>query len=241
MDLVVDLGNTNYKAAFFKDRKIIQLEVMSRNDFIAFSHFIREGKFESAILSSVVIIPEEILKAINYSASKVIILNEKIKSPLINHYESPETLGPDRLALAVAGKSKYPKYPVLVIDAGSCITYDFITPDDHYLGGAISPGIDMRFKSLNEYTGKLPLIEKQNIEFIIGKTTSESILSGVINAVIFEIEGFIKSYLNSYNDLKIVLSGGDSIFLANKLKNCNFAEPNLLLYGLEEILFYQHS
>ena len=130
----------------------------------------------------------------------------------------------------------YPNKNVLIIDAGSCITYDFINEKNQYLGGAISPGINMRFKSLNNYTSKLPLISPAFTEFEIGTDTLESINIGVLNGVIFEIEGFISQYSSRYDNLTVILTGGNSDFLSNRLKISIFANQNFLLEGLNHLI-----
>lgn len=238
MDLIIDLGNTNFKAATFDKKEIISLEIIPGNINARFSNSVSKVSYESAIISSVVPISKDFINQIKKISGRLLILDHHTKTPLKNKYKSPETLGPDRLALATGGYSLFPGQNVLVIDAGSCITYDLVSQEGEYCGGAISPGIDMRFKALNHFTGKLPLIAKNKIDFTTGLSTKDSILSGVVNGVIFEAEGYINHYTKESENLKVILSGGDSIFLADKLKYCTFAEPNLLLYGLQEILSF---
>ena len=157
--------------------------------------------------------------------------------------DSPQTLGKDRIAAVIGAQSLLPAKNLLVIDAGSCITYDFLTGDRHYLGGAISPGVQMRLRSMNNYTNKLPLLSWEGVERpqSIGRTTITSMLSGVINGIIGEMKSFIFEYEQQYERLKIVLTGGDSIFFEKELKNGIFADPNLVLKGLNEILIYNNK
>lgn len=241
MDLIIDLGNTNFKAAVIKDKKIISLDIVPKNRENKLLQDISNTKYDGAIISSVVQVPVELTRLLKMNTHYFIVLDSKTKIPLVNLYKTPETLGSDRIALAVGGHSLANGANVLVIDTGSCITYDFVSSESEYSGGSISPGTDMRLNALNTLTGKLPLIRKREFAGLTGKTTEESILSGVLNGVTFEIQGFIDHYNKLYSDLKVILTGGDSIFFANQLKNCTFAEPNLLLYGLQEILSFNRS
>jgi type III pantothenate kinase len=156
----------------------------------------------------------------------------------VNKYDSPETLGKDRLAAAVAGNHLFPNQNVLVIDAGTCIKYDFINAQAEYLGGAISPGLQMRFNALHIFTEKLPLIELTVFKTLIGKNTTDSLLSGVINGTLSEIDGIIDQYREIYPEIQIVLSGGDAEYLVGKLKKGIFAVSNIVLQGLKIILDY---
>jgi type III pantothenate kinase len=146
-----------------------------------------------------------------------------------------------RMVLAANAVLKYPKKNRLVIDAGTCITYDFIDENDNYIGGAISPGISLRYRSLNDYTSKLPLLEKVVPENFIGNSTELSIHVGVIKGVINEIDGFIDHYSSKYANFVIILTGGDTDFLAMQLKNTIFANSNFLLEGLQEIFQYNQE
>jgi type III pantothenate kinase len=130
---------------------------------------------------------------------------------------------------------------VLVINLGTCITYDFIDDTGTYFGGAIAPGLHMRFKALNTFTGKLPLIDHRDIDFLIGQTTEESILSGVINGMTAEIEGIAEKYLEKWPGLRIILSGGDLNNFVNRLKISTFAHPNIVITGLQKILDFNVS
>ena len=164
--------------------------------------------------------------------------SETTSIPINNNYSTPETLGEDRLAAVVAANYLFPKNNCLVIQAGTCITFEFIDQQKNYLGGAISPGIDMRLKALDTFTAKLPLIErKENID-LIGTTTKSSILSGVMNGILEEVEGIITRYQNLYPGLMVVLSGGDMNYFDKRLKNNIFALPNIVLTGLNIILDY---
>jgi type III pantothenate kinase len=167
-----------------------------------------------------------------------IFLNAGTPIPIKNQYKTPETLGNDRLANAVGATIIFPEKNVLIIDMGTCIKYDFIDKNKNYHGGAISPGLEMRFKSLDKFTDQLPLIEPSENFSLTGRSTEESILSGVQNGIIFEINGMIDQYKKKHDELKVIITGGDHAFFANHLKSSIFAAPNLTLQGLNEILEY---
>ena len=188
-------------------------------------------------MSSVSNISEEAEKEIT-DLLNPFFLSSETKVPFKNNYETPKTLGVDRIALAAAATKKYPQRNVLIIDAGTCITFDFINKKNEYLGGAISLGIAMRYKALHDYTSKLPLLEMHEVSNFIGTNTNASIHSGVVNGVLNEIEGVIKQYQKKYRDLTIVLTGGDTYFLAKQLKSGIFAHPNFVLEGLHTVLTY---
>jgi type III pantothenate kinase len=165
-------------------------------------------------------------------------LTHQTKVPFQNRYATPETLGVDRIALVVAAVTQYPKQNVLVIDAGTCITYDFKTDKEVYLGGGISPGIQLRYKTLNLLTANLPLLEPKMPENYIGNSTENAIHSGVSIGVITEIDGIIDRYKEQFEHLTVILTGGDTNFLAKRLKNTIFANSKFLLEGLNNVLEY---
>jgi type III pantothenate kinase len=175
------------------------------------------------------------------SGLNVYFITRESKFPFNNFYASPATLGIDRMILASGAVLQFPKKNRLVIDAGTCITYDFIDSNDNYLGGAISPGIRLRYESLHNYTAKLPLLKKEKPIDIVGNSTTQSIHSGVINGVSFEIEGFINSVLDKNDNFIIILTGGDAVFLAERLKNTIFANPNFLLESLNQTFQYNNN
>ncbi len=241
MKLVIDFGNTLQKFARFNGKEIADVKVFRDITPAELKNYIAdEGPFEGCILSSVTDYREEI-KSIQEKQEKFIELSHLVKLPIRLQYQTPETLGRDRIAAAVGGWAFHPGNDVLVIDAGTCITYDLTTKDGDYLGGAISPGIQMRFRSMRTFTGKLPLVEMDEFDGLIGRSTRESILSGVINGVIEEINGVIRQYRELYPELIVIITGGDHQFLHNKLKNSIFAAPELVLQGLNEILDHNDS
>jgi len=238
MNLVIDVGNTRIKLAVFENAKIIHNEIITSEKFeLKAVELLKKYNLKNAILSSVGKLK---ISDINKLKKKInlIQLNYATKVPFKNNYATPKTLGVDRIALVCAAIANFPSKNVLVIDAGTCITYDFINSESTYFGGAISPGIEMRYKSLHQFTKKLPLLTPKFPEELVGSTTEKSMHSGVVNGVISEIDSIIKQYRKKNKDLTVVLTGGDVNFLANRLKNSIFANPNFLLEGLNTILTY---
>jgi len=238
MNLVIDVGNTRIKVAVFRGVEMVHNEIITRNNFLKSTlNLIEKYHCEIAIISSVgnqnKFEIQEIKSKIN-----ILELNSEVKLPFENNYATPKTLGVDRIGLVSAAIESFPDKNVLVIDAGTCITYDFINENGCYLGGAISPGINMRYKALNSFTEKLPLLKQSENEELTGNTTETCIHSGVIFGVINEIDSAINSYKEKNQLLTVVLTGGDVNFLSNKLKNGIFANPNFLLEGLNTILTY---
>lgn len=239
MNLVVDVGNTFVKFAVFKDKSLkyktsFELENFNNEFKILKKEF---PKLSNAIVSSVGRLSKKTIAVLQKELT-VLVLNHKLNFPFKNLYATPRTLGVDRIALVCASVDQFPNNNVLIIDAGTCITYDFITKENEYLGGAISPGLRLRYKALNNLTANLPLLETNQPQSVIGNSTEESIHSGVVNGAIKEIDGLIDYYKDNHSDLTVILTGGDANFLSNQLKNSIFANSNFLLEGLNFILDY---
>jgi len=237
MNLIIDVGNTNGKIAVFNHNKIIEVATIKTSNTINRINIFTQkyNSINRAIISNVSTSDNQEIKE-NLSLESIYFLSENLKLPFINLYKSKETLGSDRIALASAVIKNYPNSNVLVIDAGTCITMDFIDKNGNYHGGSISPGIDMRYSSLSNYTSNLPKLEKTYPSNIIGSSTEESIHSGIVNGVVFEIRESISEYQRKYKDIKVILAGGDSVFLSKPLKISIFANQNFLLEGLNFIL-----
>jgi len=239
MNLIIDVGNTLVKLAVFDNNVLEFKKSCVKADFLLILNEVSKAYplINDVIVSSVGNFSEgELIELKN--RYKVFVLTHKDPIPFKNNYSSPETLGVDRIALISAAADQFSNKNVLVIDAGSCITYDFINSENEYLGGAISPGIKMRYKSLNSFTEKLPLLEPKNTNKYIGDSTESSIHIGVTQGVVNEIEGFISLYKENYKELTIILTGGDTNYLLDSLKNDIFATSNFLLEGLNYILEY---
>ena len=239
MLLTIDVGNSRIKVAVFEHNKQVDFFIFETNEALKnFENiFQKYPNLQKIILSSVGKLDEEVVNFIK-SQFQTEIIDHKSKFPFTNLYATPETLGIDRMVLAAGATLMYPNQNRLIIDAGTCITYDFVNAENQYLGGAISPGIKIRYKSLNNYTSKLPLLTLSEDFEIIGNSTKSAIHSGVINGVIFEIEGFISQYSLKNQDLTIILTGGDAEFLAKRLKSTIFANSNFLLESLNQTFQY---
>ena len=238
MNLIIDVGNTRVKAAVFELNTIKEIFVFKKEEIVfEIEKIIKNFSISATIMSSVSNISEKVVQEIS-DLLDPIHLNSKTNVPFKNKYKTPETLGVDRIALAAAATKKYPDKNVLIIDAGTCITFDFINNKKEYLGGAISLGLKMRYKALHNFTSKLPLLELKEVFEFIGSDTNTSMHSGVVNGVCNEIEGVINQYRSKYGDLTVVLTGGDTYFLAKQLKSGIFAHPNFVLEGLHTVLTY---
>ena len=239
MNLIIDVGNSYTKLAVFKEAKLLEKEPVRPSVFLKEVRKIikKHPEITNAIVSSVGKLKEQDLKALKEQLN-VVLLSAKSKLPFKNLYATPSTLGIDRIALVCASVSQFPDKNVLIIDAGTCITYDFIDYKNDYYGGAISPGISLRYKSLNTFTANLPLLDFKAPDNFIGNSTENAIHSGVIYGVINEIKGVIDSYEEKYRDLTVILTGGDAKFLSKQLKSSIFANSNFLLEGLNYILHF---
>ena len=237
MNLIIDIGNTNTKIAVFEHDNIIEIDIINAENTIkAINKFLCKHKaINKAIISNVSETNNSTL--INkISIDNVYYLSDKLKLPFNNMYKSKETLGSDRKALVSAAIKHYPNNNVLIIDAGTCITTDFIDASGNYHGGSISPGINMRYGVLSEKTSNLPKLERKHPLHITGSSTEDSIHSGIINGIVYEIREYISEYQKQYKDINIILTGGDSDFLSKPLKISIFANRIFLLEGLNFIL-----
>jgi len=238
LNLILDIGNTQVKAALFERDKCVGLKTY-HSISACISDLSFTQKASQAIVSSVVKGIEVDLEPLKQFIP-VYYFSSSTAIPIDNLYQSPETLGSDRLLASIGAFAIYPNKNVLVIDAGTCIKYNFTNQNNEFLGGAISPGLQMRFMALNQFTSQLPLIEPSNWDFpLMGKNTNQSICSGVINGSLNEIKGTIEEYENMYPELICILTGGDSDFLAKQLKNSIFVHQNLVLEGLNYTLLHQ--
>ena len=236
MNLVVDIGNNFFKLGIFENSNLV-FSFFDKNDKIdvEIEKIIRSyTKITSALISNVSSVKiNDILNKLNI---KIYELDSTFIFPFKLNYKTPESLGNDRLALAAAATILFPNSNNLVIDAGTCITIDFIDNNNHFMGGSISPGVKMRYDSLNHYTANLPLLKNENSFNYPGDSTNASIHAGIIGGVSNEINGFIKQ-INSRNDkVNVILTGGDAKILSKTLKITIFANQNFILEGLNSIL-----
>ncbi len=238
MNLVIDVGNSLAKVAIFDEDQIIFTERHASIDHAVIDKLL--GLFplvRSCIIGSVKKLPDDTGKWFP-AGVRLLIPGPETRFPVKHQYKTFHTLGIDRIASVVAANYLYPGKDILVIEAGTCITCDFIDAGGTYHGGSISPGINLRFRALNTFTDKLPLIEPVAEAPLTGDTTETSIQSGVINGVKAEIEGIIARYMGNYENLTIILSGGDRDYFDKMLKNNIFAVPNIVLTGLNIILSF---
>ncbi|GAA4044104.1 type III pantothenate kinase [Flavobacterium chungnamense] len=242
MLLVIDVGNTQIKAAVFEQNTLLKKEIIAYEDWqISLKKVIKKfSEISILVVASVGKLEKNDFLTLD-SGLNVYFVTRESKFPFNNLYASPSTLGIDRMILASGAVLQYPNKNRIVIDAGTCITYDFIDSNDNYLGGAISPGIRLRYESLHNYTAKLPLLKRESPSEVIGNSTLQSIHSGVINGISFELDGFINSVLDKNDNFIIILTGGDSDFLAERLKNTIFANPNFLLESLNQTFQYNNN
>jgi type III pantothenate kinase len=239
MNLIVDIGNSFIKLFVFENNKLVHFQQKKTTDKSqSIDNLIDFDDIDHSIVSSVLDIADDFLKRIHQVSPHVIILDQNTPIPIKNLYKTPESLGKDRLAGIIGAYNIYKHQNVLAIDAGTALTFDIINKHDEYIGGNISPGLKMRFKALNQYTDKLPLLEKSDLFPLWGTSTEEAIIAGVQNGIIFEIDTYINKLKEEFKDLKVILTGGDTFFFAHKLKNTIFAEANLVAIGLNYILKY---
>ncbi|QCW98710.1 type III pantothenate kinase [Aggregatimonas sangjinii] len=239
MNLIIDAGNTLVKYAVFDKEDLVFRQQTSMEEVLLTAKKICDDhpRIEWCIVSSVNTLDEKILLLLSVFC-EVIHLNATTPTPFKNSYASPHTLGVDRIALATAAFYHNPNGNTLVIDAGTCVTYDMVNDYGEYLGGAISMGLRMRYRALHEQTARLPLLEPGELFDFIGNTSETSIQSGVLNGLQHEIDGFINQYKSRFVDLTVILTGGDAQFLSKRLKNTIFADSNFLLKGLNYLLEY---
>lgn len=240
MNLIIDIGNSRVKLYVFHNNNILYsiicnvLDLRSTLEYISVNYSISK-----AILSNVST-NQNVYQTIELFFP-VLVFSHQTKIPISNNYATPSTLGLDRIASAIGAVSLAPNKPILVIDAGTAITIDYISESACFEGGNISLGMQTRFKALHEFTGNLPLIEPLDSHSVIGINTKEAISNGVVQGIIFEIDSYITAYQEKFSDIQIFLCGGDANYFAEKLKNRIFVEPNLLAIGLLRILEYNET
>jgi len=232
--LCFDFGNTRLKIAFFQNAKLAEVLVIENDEITTIGSVLEKFDAQKTILSSVINHNPEI-ETLLAQKTKFHKLNHLSKLPFTTPVGKPETIGADRLALSAAAVYFFPKQHNLIIGMGSCITYNFINADHEFLGGGISPGMEMRMRSLNQFTAKLPIVKPDGNAPLVGYDTVTNILSGVVLGMAKEIDGFIDVYKEKYGNFNVHLTGGDLVYLAPHLKNQIFADPELIFKGLYAI------
>jgi len=229
-----DFGNTRRKLAVFNDSQIEKTIVLDDDSTNTIQTLVNEYQPKKSILSSVIDHNPE-MENILAMRSKFHRLNHRTKLGFTTPVGKPDTIGADRLALAAAAVHFYPNSHNLVIGLGTCITYNFINKYHEFLGGGISPGLEMRLKALNHYTAKLPVVAADSNAPLIGYDTATNIQSGVVLGMVYELDGFIDEYRKKFDNFNVVLTGGDMVHLGSHLKNKIFADPDLIFKGLYAI------
>lgn len=239
MNLAIDIGNSITKMAIVANGQIVDSIRTESADVVFFnSLFEQYPEIDAAIIVSTRDNDRQVVEIVKSKVKQFIYLDKNVKVPIKNCYKSPETLGHDRLAGAVAAHAVYPKSNILIIDFGTAITFDFVNAEGEFEGGTISPGVALRFRALNEFTSRLPLCELPEATEIIGKTTTEAIQYGVINGIIAEVESYITTLKSKYPDIRIVFTGGNGDYFAKRINHPIFATRDLVVYGLNRILEY---
>jgi type III pantothenate kinase len=235
MNIAIDAGNTYAKVGWFEKDNLVRYQTrLLWPDLIS---EIQQNEPERILFSSVGNSVEDFRSALQRDI-EVIDLTPDTPLPISKNYDTPQTLGADRIAAAVGAQFLYPGDDLLVIDMGTCITYDFLDKEGSFQGGAISPGVKMRFSALHTFTKRLPQLEPVPEAELIGKSTKGAIESGVMNGMLAEIEGIIERYRHISSDLRVVVCGGDVPFFESRLKPTIFVVPELVLIGLNRILRY---
>jgi type III pantothenate kinase len=239
MNLCIDVGNSHIKAAWFDaDQLVAFFEFNTQKELTRWLQQI-DSQLDYAIVCSVTQSAAVIRDILSNYFRTAFALTYLLPLPISNRYETAHTLGMDRLAGAAGAYHLFPGRNCLVIDAGTCIKYEFIDKNANYWGGSISPGLRMRFRALHEFTASLPQLEPLSNPDLLGRNTQQALQSGVINGMLAEIEGIISRYSEKLIDLQIILTGGDAPFFEGKMKSTIFAAPRLVLIGLNSIL--QHN
>lgn len=235
--LAIDVGNARIKVGYFQHHQLVLTKGLP--DYEALLAFADYYTLDAVILATVVPLPDAVSERLR-GIAPLWRLSKALKLPLHLAYQTPETLGQDRLAGAIGASTLFPGQPCLAIDIGSCITYDFVSADGIFTGGSISPGLQMRLRAMAYYTAALPLVAYawDQVPPLTGRSTQAAMLSGAVRGVLNEMEGFIAEYLQAEPDLQVVLSGGNAAFFASNLKRSIFAEPHLVLKGLHQILLF---
>lgn len=235
MNLVLDIGNSLIKAGIFKNNALVESFTINNKSIKNLKQILETKNIQYSIASNV---SKNNLDLINLLTNNTSFFkfNDDLELPFKNTYKSKKTLGEDRIGLISNAAISFPNENVLVIDLGTCITYDFLDKKNKYLGGNISPGIDMRYRSLNNQTYNLPLLKYSKTESLIGDNTKNSIHTGVFNGILGEINSFISMYEESFGKIRIILTGGNSKLLLNKIKNPIFTDSNFLLSGLNYLI-----
>ena len=237
MNLIVDLGNTRVKWAIFDGEKLLE-KFVTGLPYASVPEEIAPMDFDASILSASGRVPDDLKRFLDTRSRHFLEMTHQTPIPVPLVHDTPETLGLDRKAVCVGASCLYPGRHCLVIDAGSALTVDFLHAEKGMMGGNISPGLSMRFLSLHNFTANLPLLSPKETTQIMGFSTEESIINGVQNGIVAEVSAYLRQYLEKYPDIVPIITGGDAQFFVKNLKSSIFAQPDLILIGLNRILKY---
>lgn len=238
MNLIIDIGNSSAKLAAFDGARMLEVCRTSNGTLEHLPAFCRKYDFDRAILSTVIDLPPQAARRLEELPCPLLRFDHTTPLPIRNLYETPHTLGCDRLAAVVGAHEEQPVHPLLVVDAGTCITYELIDAEGCYYGGNIAPGLQMRFQALHRFTGRLPLVDPEGRCPDIGKDTETAIRAGVRKGMEYEISGYIQAMKHKYPELLVFLTGGDDFSFDTNVKSIIFADKFLVLKGLNRILNY---
>lgn len=238
MNLCIDQGNSSTKVGVFDDNVLIDYFAIEELSEVEIEKLFERFSIDACIISSVTMKYDELLDILNKKNIFLVQLDHHTTVPIVNKYETPHTLGKDRLAAIVGAVYLEPETDLLIVDAGTAITYDLVDANGVYWGGNIAPGLSMRLRSLHEFTQKLPLVAPVVDSPLIGNSTNSALISGALHGIVFEIDGYINALKIKYPKLSVFLTGGSIFYFDTKLKSPIFAERNLVLIGLNRILQY---
>ena len=239
--LCLDIGNSRIKVGLFQEDRLINNTVYTSEEVNEILNLLRNHKVQGVIISSTSVIPSKLMDYLESKEINYIILDQHTPIPIWNNYETPLTLGKDRIAGVVGAYRRFPNQNNLVIDAGTCITYDFLDSQNIYQGGNISPGLQLRYRAMHRFTANLPLVNTPKHITLTSKNTNQALESGGFLGLICEIEGIIARFSRKNPTLKVLLTGGDAKILAKYIQNEIFVVPNLILEGLQAILQYNYN
>ena len=238
MNLIIDIGNTRTKAGVFDSKELIHFEIWEKGWSIStLENIFQRFPLERSALSTVAELAPEVVQFLR-ERTYFLQLSASTPLPIQNHYSTPATLGKDRLAAVVGAYAQFPNTNCLVVDAGTCITCDFIDLKGNYHGGSISPGIQLRLKAMHQLTARLPLIETDPDPIVIGHSTATAMQSGAEWGAIWEVNGYRQYYMELFGQIEVIVTGGDANFFANHSKTKIFVVSELVLIGLNEILIF---
>ena len=241
MQLVIDIGNTVAKMAAFQGEELIEVAYTSNETLEELPRFCAKYPFKQAIWCSVVDLTEVAASRIRTVPIPCLQFTHTVQTPIRNAYDTPETLGLDRLAAVVGAQQVRPGRDLLVIDAGTCVTYEFLDASGCYHGGNISPGLEMRLKAMHQFTSRLPLVSSEGELLEVGKSTETALRAGAIWGLQREIEGYVRAFKHKYPQLLVFLTGGCRFSFDTNLKNIIFADKFLVLRGLNRIVLYNNE